>query len=123
MAVIFIVKSSNKQDKFEINESNPEIIIGRSSKCNISVDDQKCSGKHCKLYTQNKKFYVKDLDSKNGTFCGNIQIKSDRPIYFEDEIKIGNTIIKMDIAKLTPVEKATLSRKNTSFKSGITLKG
>jgi len=72
------------------------VIIGRDKACNIVLDDPLVSRKHAKITViDNKKFYLEDLNSTNGTYVNNnplikggkVQLKK------EDKIRVGNTNI------------------------------
>jgi len=42
-------------------------VIGRKESCNIVLRFPNVSGEHCKLSLINGRWFVKDLDSRNGT--------------------------------------------------------
>ncbi|MBW2734555.1 MAG: diguanylate cyclase [Deltaproteobacteria bacterium] len=69
------------------------VIIGRSSKSDIQIDQESVSRNHCKLINTGKSIILRDLGSTNGTYV------NDEPIdeYVArdgDLIKIGRTIFK-----------------------------
>jgi hypothetical protein len=45
-----------------------EIIIGRTSSCDISITNQQVSRKHARVFSTNEGASLEDLGSKNGTF-------------------------------------------------------
>ena len=75
---------------FDISESyaiSEDIIIGRSRKCDLSLDDSFLSDKHAKVLVAEDCFYLEDLDSTNGTYLNNEQVTGD-PI----ELRNGDNI-------------------------------
>jgi DNA-binding winged helix-turn-helix (wHTH) protein len=45
-----------------------ELIIGRTSACDISISNQQVSRKHARVFSTIRGVYLEDLGSKNGTF-------------------------------------------------------
>jgi pSer/pThr/pTyr-binding forkhead associated (FHA) protein len=70
-----------------------EIVIGRSSKCDLIVYDEFCSGRHVLLRASVDMVVAKDLNSKNG-----ICVNGDRVTYRElnngDVFRLGHTEIQ-----------------------------
>lgn len=79
---------------------NSIINIGRSSKCDVQIDDEKISSRHCRLHLKVDRLELTDLDSKNGTYLNGIRIEQSE-IFVGDEVKIGDTIITMQEQKMT----------------------
>lgn len=65
------------------------LIFGRSSACDIFIDDTKLSRQHFVIENKNNELYVTDLQSKNGTFLNGIRIKNRRKIVRGDKILAG----------------------------------
>jgi diguanylate cyclase (GGDEF)-like protein len=77
----------------KFNLDKPSIIIGRSSKCDIQVDQESISRNHAKLINDGKTVEVRDLGSTNGTYV-NDDLISETKLRDGDLIKIGRTIFK-----------------------------
>lgn len=73
---------------FTVNESN--ISIGRDNSNSLVLDDSLVSGKHAELFVAGGSFFLRDLQSSNGTRLNGRNI-SQSPIYLGDELSIGNT--------------------------------
>ena len=69
------------------------VTVGRVAQCEIHVDDQAVSRRHCALAVQGADLLVTDLDSANGTFLNERQVKSGtaRP---GDLIRVGSTVLE-----------------------------
>ena len=75
------------------------IVIGRSLTCDVRVEDTQVSRMHSLIYFKDGKYYIKDLDSENGTFVNGKKV-SDTVINSGDRIEIGNYSIEFNV--LTP---------------------
>jgi hypothetical protein len=78
---------------------NNSVTVGRKADlCNIVLDyDNSVSGRHCEISARGGKFYVKDLQSKNGTFINNSKVLSDTEIFSGNILKIGRLEMKFEI--------------------------
>lgn len=74
--------------------SKDGIIIGRSEDCDIPIDDQGISRRHCKIIKQGKEFMALDLNSTNGTYLNDKKLDATTILHNGDRIKLGNTIFK-----------------------------
>lgn len=84
--------------------------LGRSSACDLTVDDQKMSGKHGMFEFDDKgQLFYTDLGSTNGSFLNNSQIQK---IQFkvDETLLLGNTSILIDNKRLTPRERMAIGR-------------
>ncbi|MCA9664491.1 MAG: GGDEF domain-containing protein [Myxococcales bacterium] len=69
-------------------------IIGRGSDCDIVLDLDSVSRQHCRVEKRaGTTIVVKDLDSTNGTYVNEIQIK-EKPLDSGDLVGVGNAIFK-----------------------------
>ena len=72
-----------------------QITIGRSKRNNIHIDDNLASRNHALVQKVKNTYYIKDLDSTNGTFVNNKQIPRGKyvKLHKKDVLKIGRTEI------------------------------
>lgn len=68
-------------------------LIGRSSECEIKLSESGISRKHAMLVFDSSKWWVIDLESKNGTKLNNKKVKL-APFVSGDVIKIGSVTIE-----------------------------
>ena len=120
MAIVLIV-TPESGDKIELPILS-SCTIGRSSSCDLKLDDSKISGKHGLFeLTPKGELYYSDLGSSNGSFLNDSQIQK---IQFKvnEVLKIGNTTIIIDAKRLTAHEQQSLGQgiKANSIK-GISL--
>lgn len=74
------------------SEKDSEINIGRDDEwADLAVGMMFISRKHATIYRENGVWYIKDLNSKNGTFVNGARIVADRPFSLNDgyEISLG----------------------------------
>jgi putative nucleotidyltransferase with HDIG domain len=69
------------------------VTVGRVSQCEIHIDDQAVSRRHCSLAPDGAGLLVTDLDSANGTFLNERPIKS-AVAHPGDLIRVGSTILE-----------------------------
>jgi len=69
------------------------VTVGRVSQCEIHIDDQAVSRRHCTLEVRGANLVVTDLSSANGTFVNERSVKSfsAQP---GDLIRVGSTILE-----------------------------
>jgi two-component system, cell cycle response regulator len=75
------------------NLETPFIIIGRSYKCDIQIDQEEVSRNHCKIVNNGTSFSVRDLGSTNGTYVNDEAI-GEQILRDSDQVKVGRTILK-----------------------------
>lgn len=107
MAVVVLIKCPDGS-LIDIPMFGTAIVIGRSSKADIKIDDAMISSKHCSIELKNNCLIFKDLGSTNGSYLYNSQISSVQ-IKCGDQVRIGDTHIYLDESKLTLSEKKTHS--------------
>jgi diguanylate cyclase (GGDEF)-like protein len=70
-------------------------ILGRSSKCEVQVDQESVSRNHCRITFTGQSFAIEDLGSTNGTYVNDELIGDDlSELRDGDQLKIGRTILK-----------------------------
>lgn len=70
----------------EFDLVGPEVIIGRSPDCQITIEDPLISRRHARISVRDNRVYVSDLESRNG-----VKVNG-RPIVEEVELKDGDRI-------------------------------
>jgi len=75
------------------NIDRPSLIIGRSSKADIQIDQESVSRNHCKIINTGKTIMMRDLGSTNGTYV-NDELVDEYVLRDGDFIKIGRCIFK-----------------------------
>ncbi len=75
--------------EFEIAD---RMKIGRLATCAAPIDDDNISREHCAIRLVKGRYYVLDLDSRNGTTVNGKRVKQS-PLEPGDRIEIGDTVL------------------------------
>jgi len=89
---IIVLHGNNLGKRFEV-KGNQILIMGRSSRCDIPIDEDNVSRQHAKVYKRQQKFVIEDLGSTNGTFVNTKRIEI-QALNDGDIVLIGNSILK-----------------------------
>ncbi|MBM4456339.1 MAG: FHA domain-containing protein [Chloroflexi bacterium] len=65
------------------------VIIGRSSNCDIVLDDRQVSRMHARIAWRGDHYEIEDLASKNGTHLNGREVIGPQPLRDGDEIQIA----------------------------------
>lgn len=65
--------------------------IGRAPNNQIVMKDDRCSRNHAEVYLRDDQWYVRDLESRNGTLLAETPIRGETPLTAGDVIRIGNS--------------------------------
>lgn len=87
---------------------NSKAVVGRSRQCDIKLEDHKTSAQHCRLTMKGHALELVDLDSKNGTYLNGILIEQTE-VFVGDEVRLGDTLITINEARMTPQDVEALS--------------
>jgi two-component system cell cycle response regulator len=91
-AALVVIYGEDLGRKYDLKQE--EIIIGRSSKADICVDQESVSRNHAQITHSKKGMRIKDLGSTNGTFVNDDLVEGERELRNGDLVKIGRTIFK-----------------------------
>jgi adenylate cyclase len=80
-----------RPDGQEVNQefSGQQTMVGRHEKCELCLVDNMVSRNHCIILQEGKRFLVKDLESRNGTWINGRRIKNRRHLKLNDVIQVG----------------------------------
>ena len=90
-AWLFMKEGYEKGKNYEMTKD--EIIIGKSKKSDVSVNDEAVSGEHCKIKFTGEDFVLFDKVSGGGTFLNGKKLLRPKKLYDWDEIRIGTTVL------------------------------
>ena len=90
-ACLVVIYGSELGKKYNLNAAS--MVIGRSSKCDIQIDQESISRNHSKIVNTGKSILVRDLGSTNGTYVNDEPV-DEYVLRDGDLIKIGRTIFK-----------------------------
>ena len=95
--VLHILQGPDRGKKFELPIDEPQ-LIGRSSE-SLPLTDGTVSRRHAELTPNDGRWYLRDLESSNGTFINGERIGHD-PVELSpgDQIRCGSTLVVFAIA-------------------------
>lgn len=90
-ACLVVIYGGELGKKYNLEQRS--IMVGRATSCDIQVDQEEISRNHCKLVNKGDSVQICDLESTNGTYVNDRQVKV-RNLYDGDLVKFGRTIMK-----------------------------
>jgi hypothetical protein len=66
------------------------MLLGREMHCDLSIKDAALSREHCRFEFHEDRWYVVDLDSRNGTLVNSHRINQRKKLRDEDVIRVGS---------------------------------
>ncbi|MCZ6735007.1 MAG: FHA domain-containing protein, partial [Planctomycetota bacterium] len=76
MLVLHVLQGPDRGMRFDLPADEPQ-LIGRSSE-SLPLTDSTVSRRHAELTPDDGKWFLRDLDSSNGTFVNGARITKDR---------------------------------------------
>ena len=73
-------------------DSNSALVIGRSNQCELSVETDGASRKHCRIWLENQQYFIEDLGSRNGTLINGKPVTKNE-LHPGDRIQVGRAKI------------------------------
>lgn len=103
----FFTISSHGHETRQVILTGSQQIIGRSPDVAITLPDQTVSRQHAEAYADaHGRWWIKDLNSRNGTLVNGTRIASDHLLEPNDTVQIEQFFLKFDILGQIPGRKA-----------------
>ena len=90
----FVVRSGKEMGRTVALNTGQTITLGRLKGCEVVVDDEAASRRHCTITARENLCVVADLQSANGTFVNERRIATTE-LEKGDKIRIGSTVIEL----------------------------
>jgi len=121
MATIYIIKGPNSGDAYSIGED--AFLIGRSSSCNVTVDDERVSGSHLQITfdKESGQHFAEDTKSTNGTWCNGKSLTRSTQLADGDQLEMGDTIVEFSTKTFESIDAAKAARSSKIDTSAPTL--
>jgi pSer/pThr/pTyr-binding forkhead associated (FHA) protein len=87
-----IVQRENAPDE-EIRWEQSVLTIGRDPTNSLVIDDKRVSRRHARFEQDEAGFYIRDLDSTNGTYLNQQRISGAQLLRNNDEVWVGDRVI------------------------------
>ena len=89
---LILVRGAEPENEFRLHDGIN--TIGRGASNRIRLLDPRVSRSHCRIRKVGESLFLIDLGTKNGTRV-NDKLMSERELEMFDEIKVGNTILRV----------------------------
>ena len=90
MLILTVIQGPDKGRKFELTTQLPQ-LIGRSSEA-LPIGDTTVSRRHAELTPDGKQWFIRDLDSQNGTWVNGVRIDGRQLLKPGDQVRTGSTL-------------------------------
>lgn len=94
------------------------VTIGRANTSQIVIQDEQASRQHAEIFSDEGTWYLRDLESRNGTQVGEEKIQGDVTLQVGDVIRIANT----QLAYVTDLAAAYQGREASNAAKSLTEK-
>jgi hypothetical protein len=68
--------------------------LGRAASCQVVIDNDFASRRHAQIVRREDVYWLRDLDSKNGTLLDNERVTVETPLADGAEIRIGSVVLR-----------------------------
>ena len=75
----------------------PQIMIGRDTKCDVYIKDEALSAHHARLTHHHGQWWLEDLNSTNGTLLNREKLTTAAVVITGDQFKCGNTVFHIQV--------------------------
>ena len=90
-AAVEVVAGPDKGKKASLRHG--AVVVGSAPECDLVLTDRSVSSRHCELEASEGGFELRDLGSTNGTFVGDLKVKS-ATLADKAEIRLGRTRLR-----------------------------
>jgi C4-dicarboxylate-specific signal transduction histidine kinase len=87
----FLLKGLNREFEDKTFEINPQILFGRSRKCDVLLNDGLVSRKHTLFEVKEDQVFLTDLNSRNGTYLNQERVQETVKLTMGDLVRIGRS--------------------------------
>lgn len=96
--ILYLTDAQNPGKSFQAPISDT-VVIGRNSKeSDVVIDyDRSVSARHLSICERDGKFYVKDLNSSNGSTMNGVRLTEEMEIYSGSMLTLGRVEVKVQI--------------------------
>ncbi|MEI7657647.1 MAG: ATP-binding protein [Phycisphaerae bacterium] len=90
MLVLTVIQGPDKGRRFELPDHEPQ-LIGRSSEA-LPLTDNAVSRRHAELTPDDGEWFIRDLESQNGTYVNGVRIGAATRLRPGDQIRTGQSL-------------------------------
>jgi HD-GYP domain-containing protein (c-di-GMP phosphodiesterase class II) len=109
----FVVRSGREAGRTIALGAGQGLTFGRLKNCDVQIDDESVSRRHCTLRARADGCVVADLQSANGTFVNDKRVTT-ADLHPGDKLRIGSTVLEFTAAAASDPRAPSLT--TTSFR-------
>lgn len=109
----FLVRNGREAGRSIALATGQSLTFGRLETCDVPLEDESVSRRHCTLHAKAEACVVADLQSANGTFV-NDQRVSTADLTRGDRLRVGSTVLEL-VSSSTPDSQFAHSQTTTSL--------
>ncbi|MFP4057890.1 MAG: FHA domain-containing protein, partial [Candidatus Brocadiia bacterium] len=83
------VTDRETQDEKRVPLDKERFVIGKLDSCDLVLQKVSVSRTHCEIFSSNGNFFIRDLDSRNGTYVEGMRISTPTPLADGARIDLG----------------------------------
>ena len=69
------------------------IVVGRSARCDVVLDDDLASREHCKISFEGGAVFVEDMNSRNGVLVNGLPLEERQRLHHGDQVTAGRSVL------------------------------
>ncbi|MFZ2873136.1 MAG: ATP-binding protein [Phycisphaerales bacterium] len=97
MLILTVIQGPDKGRRFELPDQEPQ-LLGRSSEA-LPIDDNAVSRRHAELTPDDGHWYIRDLESQNGTYVNGVRIGDRTRLRLGDQVRVGQTLLVFGVSE------------------------
>lgn len=122
MSKLYILSGPDKGQSFEMGRD--AVYVGRSAHNTVKISDKAVSRRHLKILMRGDRYFIKDLESENGTFISGTEVSPGVDVEVAEgvPIVIGMSVICLGercLEKVKPVLDSMELSTDISEKIGV----
>ena len=119
MKTLHIAPADGQPFEYEIDTES--VVIGRSTKCDLTISDRSLSRKHARLFKTDDTWMVEDFGSRNGTRVNGIPVADSTRVRPGDIITLSASVITIGGAQTINHNAPMLSTEGTILRAASDL--
>jgi len=105
MKLSLVVLTQGKTEGKVIPITLAQFVIGRDPQCQLRPASALISKRHCALLMRERRVFVRDFESTNGTFVNDQPVKGEVELHHEDRLRVGPLTFGVRIEAAAPVNR------------------
>ena len=88
-ALLVIYNGDSKGWEFALGQNRT--VVGRNPDAEVTLDEESVSRRHAAVIKSGDRYFLRDLESRNGTYFDGVLQGTERPLSDGDRFRIGNS--------------------------------